>query len=287
LAPAQAVMGDHLPPLDYLLIAARLAELYEIVFPQHPEWLAELVDWPDEEAMAGAVARFLKRAGRFFPLIDECWELDLEIIEWRLYAIPVVPQGFDLWHDSWDEFYEPAPYLLHMLWHRDEMDSPDRPDEFTCLYPEHSVPRSLDPRRLVPTLRRMALPEPLAALPDLIEMLSQSTNNLWLDIGEIALMEGGGYPQWDPQEVAFLAEEWQKAKPICERVHALLAWHNDPPATSRRKVTAVHRLLLEAYARQEPGYIPQLALPFAWESDDDQVDTPALTAAAPSLPAHC
>lgn len=282
LAPEMAV--SKLPPLAYLLVAARLGELYEIIFPEHPEWLDEIVAWKNEEAVAKAVERFLSHVAALFPIQDECWEMEMEIIEWRLYSIPVIPQGFDIWHDGWDEVYEPAPYLLHMLWQRDEADDLENPNEFRQQYPEHLVPRGLEPQRLIDTLRSMALPEPFHALPDLIEMLIQGTGNVWLDIGEISLMEGGGYPEWDPAEVAFLAEEWQAAEPIYDRVHALLDWHNETPASVERKVTAVHQILLEAYQHQEPGFMPQLKMIFAEETSDERPHPPTFattTAFAP------
>ena len=283
-ALSQEIADSKLPPLDYLLVAARLGELYETIFPQHPEWLDETVAWRNEEAIAKAVEQFLSHVAALFPINDECWEFEMEIIEWRLYSIPVIPQGFDIWHHGWDELYEPAAYLLHMLWQRDEADDPENPNEFRQQYPEHLVPRGLEPQRLIDTLRGMTLPEPFQALPDLIEMLIQDTGNIWLDIGEISLMEGGGYPEWDPAEVAFLAEAWQAAEPICDRVHTLLNWHNDTPAAIERKVTAVHKILLEAYQHQELGFNPQLKMTFAEEAPDERPNTPTLTTPAAPTP---
>ena len=278
---AQDLLNSALPSIDYLLVAARLGELYETIFPQHPEWLDEVVDWQSEAHIAKAIERFLTTVGKLFPINAECWVYEMEAITWCLYAIPIVPQGFDIWHAGWDELYEPSPYLLTMIWHRGEFDKRDNLDEFSRLYPEHLVPQSLEPQRLIDTLRTMALPEPLHALPDLIEMLIGGANNVWLDYGEIALMEGGGYPQWDPAEVAFLAEEWQKAEPICDRVHALLNWSNENAEAIRQKVTAVRQVLLEAQQIQELGFNPQLKMRFAEEKPDERHDapTPATTAA--------
>lgn len=281
---AQDLLSNKLPSIDYLLVAARLGELYEVIFPQHPEWLDEIVAWRNEEAIAKAVEKFLSHVVALFPIHDECWEFEMEIIEWRLYSIPVIPQGFDIWYDGWDDLYEPAPYLLHMLWQRDEADDPENPNEFRQKYPEHLVPRGLEPPRLIETLRGMTLPEPFQALPDLIEMLIQDTGNIWLDVGEISLMESGGYPKWDPTEVALLAEAWQAAEPICDRVHTLLNWHNDTPAAIERKVTAVHRILLEAYQLQALGFNPQLKMKFAKETPDECSSPPTLTTTAAPTP---
>ena len=281
---AQDLLGSTLPSIDYLLVAARLGELYETIFPQYPECLDAVVDWQNEDQIAKAIESFLTIVAELFPINDECWAYEMEVITWCLYAIPVIPQGFDIWHDGWDELYEPSPYLLNMIWHRDEVDNRDDLDEFSRLYPEHLVPRSLEPQRLIDTLRNMALPAPLDALPDLIEMLIGGTNNVWLDYGEIALMEGGGYPQWDPAEVAFLAEEWKVAEPICDRVHTLLNWNNETPAAIERKVTAVHKVLLEAYQIEEIGFVPQLQMIFPEETSYEPNHSPTPeTTPAPGL----
>ena len=189
----QKLTYTNLPPLAFLLLADRLAELYEMVFPDHLEWLsAEVVDWEDETEVAAAVERFLSRVSILFPVHDDIWDVDIEIVEWRLYEIPVIPMGYDEWYDGWDDLKEPAPYLLHMRYSRRDEDSPDLRDEFADQYPDHQTPRYLEPHRLVETLRQtcaersrsMELPEPLDALPDLIEMLDHSTGNSFLDVGE-------------------------------------------------------------------------------------------------------
>lgn len=238
-------LGTGLPPFSYLLLADRLAELYAMVFPDRPEWLrAETVQWQNEEDVAAAVERFLQRVGTLFPVHDEIWDVDLEVVEWRLYEIPVIPMGIDEYYDGWDDFKEPLPYLLHAQYSRGSEESPD---EFTALYPAHSLPRYLEPHHLVEALRTMDLAEPLAALPDLILMLNHATDNAWIDVGEMALAEGGGYPQWRSDEVAWLAAEWQKAQPILERIDRLLDWQNDTPDAIDDKLTAIRDVLLAAY----------------------------------------
>lgn len=242
-------LGTGLPPLAFLLLADRLAELYEMVFPDQPEWLrAETVQWQNEEDVAAAVERFLRRVGTLFPVHDEIWDVDLEVVEWRLYEIPVIPMGIDEWYDGWDDLKEPLPYLLHAQYSRGREESPD---EFTALYPAHQLPRTLEPHHLVEALRTMDLAEPLAALPDLILMLNHATGNAWIDVGEMALAEGGGYPQWRPDEVAWLAAEWQKAQPILARIDRLLDWQNDTPAAIDDKLTAVRNVLLAAYHQSQ------------------------------------
>ena len=269
--------NKHLPPLDYLLMAARLGELYEIVFPHRPEWLEEDVSWNDIEHIGGALEQFLGRVNHIIPVETELMVMDIDMINWRLYSIPVVTQGFDLWLDGWEDFYEPSPYLLLMMHERDSSNDSDKPDEFTKQYPHHVVPAALQPERLVPALRRMNLPEPYNGLPDLICMLNKNVGNFWLDYGEVELAEVGGYPNWDGGEVEILADEWRRALPVCDRVHALLGWNNETPAAIERKVAAIHQTLLAAYHLD--GNARQLEMQFVQEAICDR-NTPRIPAFA-------
>lgn len=245
---AMPALVTSLPPLAYLLLADRLAELYETIFPDKPHWLVEeTVDWQSENDVAAAVERFLHRVSALFPIHDEIWDVDTEVVEWRLWEIPVMPLGYDEWHDEWDEWEEPAPYLLHLRHSRHHEDSAYWPSNFADLYPDHLLSLAVEPHRLVTPLRQMDLPEPLAALPDLIQMLEHDTGNVWLDVGEMSLAEGGGYPHWSLEQVTGLAEEWRKADPIFTRIQRLLAWQDDAPDEIDSKLTAVRDILLAAY----------------------------------------
>lgn len=219
-----------------------------MVFPDHPEWLTEeAVDWESEEKVTAAVERFLQRVNSLFPVHDDIWDIDLEVAEWRLYEIPVIPMGYDEWYDGWDDLKEPAPYLLHLRYSQHQEEHSPFRDDFTDLYPDHQLSSYLEAHRLVETLRQMELPEPLNALPDLILMLDHNTGNAWLDVGELSLAEGGGYPQWNADDVAWLAEEWRKAQPILDRIHQLLDWQNGSPDEVAFKLTAVRDVLFDAY----------------------------------------
>lgn len=252
--------GVDLPPLTHLLLADRLAALYEMVFPDRSTWLdEEIADWTAEDKVVAAVEQFLGRVSALFPVHNECWESELELIEWRLDEIPVAPFGFDFWHEEWEEFSEPIPYLLHLFFSRPHEVHHYRLNSFADLYPDHQVPLALAPHRLVDILRQMGAGEnsgvpisaPLDALPDLIEMLAQQTGNPWLDVSEMALAEGGGFPQWQREEVEWLAEAWQEAEPVLARVNDLLDWQNGSPEAIADKLTAVRDVLLDAYNRSQ------------------------------------
>jgi len=259
LTPAGATrnLPADLPPLHFLSLADRLGELYEMVFPDRPEWLQqEVVDWAAEEDVAAAVERFLGRVSTLFPVQEEIWDADLEAVEWRLYEIPLAPMGYDLWDDEWADLQEPAPYLLHMscahMQHsRDADDYLYGRDTFANLYPDHQTPPGLEPRQLVETLHRQSYLSPeLAALPDLIQMLDHNTGNVLLDVGEISLAEGGGYPEWSWENVEWLTEAWRQARPVLDGVLALLNWKDESTEAVAEKLSAVRHALVSAYERR-------------------------------------
>lgn len=238
-----------LPPLAHLLLAANLAALYKCIFPEEPTWLEETVaDWHSEEAVAAAIERYLQRVAAFFPVHEEIWEADLEAIAWRLEEIPIIPQGFDEWYEGWEAYDEPVPYLLHLACACENLFG--EPAMAQQKYLAYLLPQDLTPFQLVPRLRQLNLSPPLDALPDLIQMLAHETDNPWLDIGEIAIGEGDGYPPWEAETVAWLTTEWQKALPILDRVEALLLWSSTSPQAIGEKLAAVRAALLAAYHHQ-------------------------------------
>lgn len=253
LQPSPTVLGDAmsllaaLPSMDYLLMAARLGELYEEIFPNHLEWLGETAAWKNEEEIGASVTRFLERVSKLFPIIPECANLELDSIQAELEYIPITPMGFDIWYDAWDQYHEPIPYLLYLMHARHLTKESAKQSEFERLYPDYQVPKRLKLDGLLRILENSNLPAPLKGLPDLIRMLNGWTNNLWLDLGYIEYIENQGEGLcWDADEVEFLTREWQEAEPIYEQVQALLNWKNETDVAKKEKLTAVHQSLLDA-----------------------------------------
>ncbi len=259
IIPPESAPSLTLPPLQALLTAVRLGELCEFVFPEQPDLLDEVIDWSDVDAGVAAIECFLHRVNALFPVREDIWDASLEFAESFLYGIPVIPMGLDIWYDGWCEMLEPAPYLLHMTWSRDGMKGMYRSDdEFDELYPDYPVPEFLEPQRLVDELRqiltereeRYLLPASLlAALPDFILMLNGTTGNVWLDVGESALAESGGYPNWSHENIEWLTESWEEAEPVLDSVIALMKWGESSQKGRAEKITAVRALLIEAYER--------------------------------------
>ena len=250
--PVTDPFPHRLPPLAYLQVAARLSELYELVFPKNPHWLTEQrVDWLNDEAVGAAIETFLQRVGQLFPIGEEIWEPSSDQFDWFLYVIPVTPVGFEIWHDDWEDFKEPAAYLLHIIHDSNVCFSSISGTDLETHYGDLLLPEHLEPQRLVETLRTLPTPTPeLSALPDLIEMLNGTTGNPWLDYSESDLAEMVSYPRWDADNIAWLHTEWQEAEPIWDGVAALLNWQNEDATAIEAKLTAVHQQLLLAHEHQ-------------------------------------
>ena len=245
LTPPPHSAVPTLAPLRHLLLAVRLAELYDLTFPDKLACLdAPLTNWHDEEVVVAAIEQFLERTNTLFPIYTELWDADLDMAEWRLCEIPVQPLGFDIWYDEWTEFSEPVPYLLLLLHRRENMSGSNTCDDFEEQYPMLCLPPHLIVEALVPTLRTLELPPPLNALPDLIQLLDQNTGNPLLDISPTMLAEGGSCPNWELEEIEWLTDLWQEAEPIYDAVHILMQWCNDCPT---ERVPIIHSLLLQAH----------------------------------------
>jgi hypothetical protein len=129
---------------------------------------------------------------------------------------------------------------------------------FTRLYPTLQVPPDLDLQGLINPLRQLlseeshstSHPPELAGLPDLLQMLDHDTGNIWLDLGEASLAEGGGYPEWSRENVEWLAAEWEQASPVLDRVMGLLTWKNESEAAITEKLSAVREALLAVHEKE-------------------------------------
>ena len=78
------------------------------------------MDWEDETAVAAAVERFLGRVAPV-PVHDDIWDVDLEVVEWRLYEIPSSLWGM-IFGMIVGRSQGASSYLLHMRYSRHDED---------------------------------------------------------------------------------------------------------------------------------------------------------------------
>lgn len=217
-------------PLSWtnLLLALQLARNYQMILPEHPEWLDEAASWSGEAALFAVTIQFLERVNEHcFPVQTELMSEEVDECAWLLNWAPLQPGGLYLW-DDWLDYSEPIPflcYLQHQVWARAY--APQELDDEA--YPELTLAPELDILELDDVLNQMVaqgqltLPPPLDALPWLIGMVTRTTENFWLDCSEEALSDGERVG-WDDLDVVRLMGEWHDARPVLEQVNTLLRW---------------------------------------------------------------
>lgn len=207
----------------YLTLGLRFAQY----FPDDKTWLAK-VPVLDETSLAAGIEAFLTAVNeQFFPVEEEVWVEEIEFMAGRLEVIDLIPAGYDLDPDYADLEHNPEPVrtLLSMAAaagnsHFDNHGPGPSPDEAMADLPAISLHGLSD---IIPT---MPLPAPLRqGLPTLLNLVTYHTGNEWLDWSYGDLAEGGlTLPEWQPDNVAWLRQEWQAAQALIAVEQQLINW---------------------------------------------------------------
>lgn len=235
-------------PWPYLTLAVQMAQDYQMLLPDHPEWRDETVAWADDQSLCLATVRFLERVNEHcFPVWTDMMVEDIEECAYFLAYAPLLPSGLDLW-DDWSSYNEPIPLLcyVHMqAWARRH--APQEVDR--TAYAELHLPDDMELVGLDETMTRLVfegrltLPAPLEALPHLIRMVTKTSDNFWLDCNEEEL----GYSEWvgwDDIDVPELTLAWENAAPIVAKVNALVQWVGKEP---RPRLATIADILKQAH----------------------------------------
>jgi hypothetical protein len=220
--PAAMPPAAPIPDSGMLAAAHRLAELYQLVFPQKQKWRKKRLRWQEEKLVAD-IQTFGNRVNRHhFPLYCDLLDADLDTGDWWLWQMPLELHGFCAeHHGEWDSYDEPIPLLLKLS----EWEYADEDDQAGltayCGY-DYDWPPGFCLHQLDGVLDRMDLPPPLDALPDLVRMVLSATGNPWLDYSIEYMMECDCYPEWEDYE--YWRDEWQLAVPILARIERLTTW---------------------------------------------------------------
>ena len=224
--------------IDCLRVYLTLGQRYAELFPANTTWQAGITTL-DEERLSTAVSNFLTAVDRdYFPVEDEVWDDDSDYLAGRLETIDVIPQGHELdpdFTDELDEYEEPVRTLLALVREEANEDLPD-----------------IELYGLSESLAELPLPPPIHDnLPALVQLVSHSTDNVWLDWSYGDLAQGGvSLPEWCPDNVAFLKEEWDAAQSFLAKEKALIQWVNADRPT---RLAAVRGALYLAYVFSKKG----------------------------------
>ncbi|MCA9875718.1 MAG: hypothetical protein KC441_18735 [Anaerolineales bacterium] len=224
--------------VDCLRVYLTLGQRYAELFPDNTTWPAGIAVL-DEDSLTTAVSDFLTAVDRdYFPVDDELWVEDIEYLAGRLEYIDLIPQGHELdpdFFDDLDEYEEPLRMLLQLA--RDE-EATDLP--------------SIELYGLSEVIAALPLPLPIRDnLPALVQLVTHSTGNAWLDWSYGDLAQGGiSLPEWCADNVAFLKEEWAAAQSFLDQEKALIRWVNADRPT---RLAAVRGALYLAFVFSKKG----------------------------------
>lgn len=250
LQPAAAAPAVIQPPClrlsSYeLVVAHRLAVLYQSLFPDRPDWLDQPVA-TDAAALMEATETFLGRVtAHRFPVIAELWEDSLEDAAWRLERMPVDAQGLDTWYEEeWDYYEEPLPLLTRLATSYHLAEEGREASEVAVIY-DYVFPGDFQLSNLTDILDEMGLPGPLAGLADAARLVMGATGNDWLDYSHLYLSQCDCYPDWEVWPAWY--EAWPAAQAILDRVNELTAWVKEEQSARLDRVVAT---LLAAHERR-------------------------------------
>jgi hypothetical protein len=224
--------------VDCLRVYLTLGQRYAELFPDNTTWPAGITAL-DEDSLSTAVADFLSAVDRdYFPVDDELWVDDIEYLAGRLEYIDLIPQGHELnfdFTDDLDEFEEPLQTLLTLVREEETADLP-----------------AIELYGLSQAIADLPLPPPIRDnLPALVQLVTHSTGNVWLDWSYGDLAQGGiSLPEWCADNVAFLKEEWAAAQPFLAQEKALIRWVNADRPT---RLAAVRSALYLAFVYSKKG----------------------------------
>jgi hypothetical protein len=187
--------------IDCLRVYLTLGQRYAELFPENTTWVTGITTL-DEDSLSTAVSDFLSAVDRdYFPVDDEVWVEDIEYLAGRLEYIDLIPQGHELnidFANDQDEYEEPLRTLLNLV----------REDETAELL-------GIELYGLSQAITDLPLPPPIRDnLTALVQLVTHSTGNAWLDWSYGDLAQGGiTLPEWCADNVTYLKEEWAAAQP--------------------------------------------------------------------------
>ena len=213
----------------------RLHELESRLFPDAPRLAQADFNPLSRRAVEQQIDLFLSRVNQeLFPVVEDCgWN------DWDMYPVACltyiyhVPQGV-----SYDEyaygddsaFDERGITDILMCLAHPELYGNENVQPPYALLQKHYPGLRLPPTAftivgLDDVLAETTLRHPLDALPDLLRIVTASTDLIWLDYGYEEYLESFEPEFWDNQTtVNILTEEWALALPIVERVAELTTW---------------------------------------------------------------
>ncbi|MCA9943356.1 MAG: hypothetical protein H6656_00445 [Ardenticatenaceae bacterium] len=256
--------------LDCLQILARVQFIYQIAFPNQPEWQSELYAPTNQGVRHALITLCLRFADHLFPLafsLDWLQQIDVRrnFNVRELDHIPIAPRGVDVLEDPYyhhpDTFKPPYDFFVWGFIH--EMFGPEVEElRYLPEYPlPFSLPRNWSLEETARLIRQASLPEPLSHLALIADYIAARTGNIWLD-ADIDQYYETIYAEtpiaWTTENVRSLKELHDQAVVIESQMAALAAWVAVEEESRMKAILALVQIL---YANEYLNDLPQTVRP--------------------------
>lgn len=263
------------PGAGYLVciqILAQVRFIYQVAFPNRPEWQAETYQATNCGIRHALITLCLRFADHLFPLafsLEWLQEIDAtrNFDTGELATIPIAPRGVDVLGDPYfngpDAFELPYDFfawgLIQEVYRGEVEDEYDLP-AYHLPFP---LPRTWSLTQTAHLIRQAGLPEPLNYLAIVAEYIAASTGNPWLDY-EIDQYYEYLYEEdpiaWTPGNVCRLKQQYDDALELERQMKAIETWVAADP---RNRMQAILALIQILYAHEHLNQFPEIPRPAA------------------------
>lgn len=263
------------PGAGYLVciqILAQVRFIYQVAFPDRPEWQAETYEATNCGVRHALIALCLRFADHLFPLAFSLeWLQQIDVTRnfdaGELAVIPIAPRGVDVLGDPYfngpDAFEPPYDFFAWGLIqevYREEVEDEDYLPAYHLPFP---LPRTWSLTQTAHLIRQAHLPEPLDHLAVVAEYIAASTGNPWLD-HEIDQYYEYLYEEepiaWTPDNVRRLKQQYDEALELERQMKAIETW---VAADSHNRMQAILALIQILYANEHLNQFPEIPRPAA------------------------
>lgn len=245
--------------LSCIQILAQVRFIYQVAFPDHPEWQAETYRPTNGGVRHALITLCLRFTDHLFPLAFSLeWLQQIDVTRnfsaAELAAIPIAPRGVDVLGDPFfngpDAFDPPYDFFAWGLIqeaYREEVEDAVYLPTYHLPFP---LPRTWSVTLTAHLMRQAALPEPLNHLAIIADYIAGSTGNPWLD-HEIDQYYESLYDEapldWTWENICRLKQQYDEALELERQMEAIETWVNLAP---RKRMKAILALIQILYANE-------------------------------------
>ncbi len=258
--------------LTCIQILAQVRFIYQVAFPDRPEWQAETYQATNGGVRHALITLCLRFADHLFPLAFSLeWLQQIDVTRNfgvdELAAIPIAPRGVDVLGDPFfngpDAFDPPYDFFAWGLIqeaYREEVEDEVYLPTYHLPFP---LPRTWSVTQTAHLMRQANLPEPLNHLAVVAEYIAGSTGNPWLDYEIDQYYESLYYEApvaWTPENVHRLKQQYDEALELERQMEAIESWVAADAHTRMRAILALMQIL---YANEHLNQFPKISRPAA------------------------